>query len=142
MARPKPTYCKNCGEGVECKTFNKTGKACRKGKAKGKAVSKKTQSKCEEYLQQLDDLQYDYSHEQDSKVFWAVKKSGSYSMNFEAEVIFDKLDITYISFYRWLKNKELHTLASWYQRNCDARAYDYNYNENFYETKDSYYEFY
>lgn len=40
MAKPKPTFCKNCGENKECKTFNKTGKACRKGKAVGKAVGK------------------------------------------------------------------------------------------------------
>lgn len=64
MAKPKPTFCKNCGEGVECKTFNKTGKACRKGKAKGrakgKAVSQKTIDKRDAYDSLLGDLHTDY----------------------------------------------------------------------------------
>lgn len=64
MAKPKPTFCKNCGEGVKCKTFNKTGKACRKGKAKGrakgKAVSQKTIDKRDAYDSLLGDLHTDY----------------------------------------------------------------------------------
>lgn len=140
MSRPKPTYCTNCGEGIECKTFTRTGKACRKGKGKGKKVSESTQKKREKYLEQLDELQYDYSHEQDSKVFWAVKKAGYYEKNFQLEILFDKPNIKYISFYRWLKNKEYHTLASWYQRNCDASNYDYDYNNNFFESKEDDYE--
>lgn len=137
MAKPKPTFCKNCGEDVNCETFNRTGKACRKSKKKVK--------KHDDYLEQLDELHYEYTHEQDSKVFWTAKKNFIGNFNMQYEVV-SSFNVKYISFYRWLKNKNKHTLASWYQRNCNDLVYNYDYEENFefrrvVEIGDDYYEF-
>lgn len=143
MARPKQTVCTNCnGENDKCKYLT-TGRKCRKGqavgKAKGKAISSKTKEKNEKYLELLDELHYDYTHEQDSKVFEEmqtalIKNKSLFSVSYKP------LDyVKYVSFYRWLKNKELHTLASWYQRNIankgNADKYDYDY--PFYEINES-----
>lgn len=143
MARLKLKECSNChGKEDKCR-FPTTGRPCRIGKAKGKAkekaISSKTKERNEKYLELLDELHYDYTHEQDSKVFEEmqtalIKNKSLFSVSYKP------LDyVKYVSFYRWLKNKELHTLASWYQRNIankgNADKYDYDY--PFYEIDES-----
>ena len=143
MARPKQAVCTNCnGENPKCKYLT-TGRKCRKGKAvgkaKGKAVSSKTKEKNEKYLELLDELHYDYTHEQDSKVFEEMQNSLIKSSNLFKVSYKPVTYIKYISFYRWLKSKELHTLASWYQRNIvnKGEAYKYDYDYPFYEEDES-----
>lgn len=116
MAKPKPTYCKNCGEGVECKTFNRTGKACRKGKAKGKAVSETTIEKRERYDSLIGDHHTDYLNKmRDKQIAKAVDpETGEiYGLDRGIGKVY--------SFERYLNMIGEKTLASYFRYNYPNR---------------------
>lgn len=130
MARPKPTYCKNCGLGVQCDTFDRTGKACRKnkakgkaiGKAKGKAISNKTKEKQTKNL---------------NKLFFYHTAYLMHMMRREERIVIDEETGEIIkrykefskpySFERYLTLENQKTLASWFRKNFkdELNAFDY-----------------
>ena len=123
MAKPKPTFCKNCGENKECKTFNKTGKACRKGKAKGKAISQKTIDKRDNYDSLLGDLHTDYLNfmaQRQIKVIYDDE-------NGEKKVLSRNNKV--YSFERWLNMNGHKTLAMWFRRNFKGHLEEFNFKD-------------
>ena len=120
MAKPKPAFCKNCGKNKECKTFNKTGKACRKGKAIGKAISQKTIDKRDNYDSLLGDLHTDYLN-------FMYDRSFNYSMNTETnKVDYRPKPYTVYSFERYLNNINQKSLASWARRKYGDNMKNFN----------------
>lgn len=133
MAKPKPTFCNNCGKGVNCKTFNRTGKACRKGKAKGKAVGKavgkakgkaisqKTIDKRDEYDSRIGDLHTDYLNHMRNKQIKTIVDEET------GEIIAKETFGKVYSFERYLKLRGEHTLASWFRYNYkDIDSFNFN----------------
>ena len=127
MAKPKPTYCKNCGEKVDCKTFNKTGKACRKGKSigknKGKAISKKTLEKREKYDSMLGDFHTDYLNHMRNKQFKKIinKETG--------EIIYKEGYGKTYSFVRYLNVIGEESLRKYFTRNYkDLNSFNFKDN--------------
>lgn len=122
MAKPKPTFCKNCGEGVECKTFNRTGKACRKGKAKGKAVSQKTIDKRDAYDSLLGDLNTDYlNNMRDRQIKRVIDEDTGEILGVDTGI--GKV----FSFERYLNLIGEKTLASYYRYHYADRTEDFDF---------------
>ena len=126
MAKPKPAYCKNCGEGIECKTFDKTGKACRKGKAigkakgkavgkaNGKAISEKTQAKRTECDEKLGNLRTDYLNAMRNK---QIRNTFKLVDEFTGEVTVLEKPFKLMSFERYLQQIGEKKLASFMRYN-------------------------
>ena len=151
MAKPKPTFCKNCGENKECKTFNKTGKACRKGKAVGKAVGKaigqakgkaigkaigkakgkavgkaisqETIDKRDYYDSLLGDLHTDYLNFMAQKQITVI-----YDIENGEKKVLSRNNKVY-SFERWLTMNGHKTLASWFRRNFKGSLEKFNFKD-------------
>ena len=135
MAKPKPTFCKNCGENKECKTFNKTGKACRKGKAigkaigkakgkaKGKAISQKTIEKRDNYDSLLGDLHTDYLNFMANKQITVIYDGE----NGEKKVLSRNNKV--YSFERWMNMNGHKTLAIWFRRNFEGSLERFNFKD-------------
>lgn len=123
MAKPKPTFCKNCGENKECKTFNKTGKACRKGKAKGKAISQKTIDKRDNYDSLIGDLHTDYLNFMSQKQIKVIYDDE----NGEKKVLSRNNKV--YSFERWLNMNGHKTLAMWFRRNFKGSLEEFNFKD-------------
>ena len=147
MAKPKPTFCKNCGEDKECKTFNKTGKACRKGKAVGKAIgqakgkaigkaigkakgkavgkaiSQETIDKRDYYDSLLGDLHTDYLNFMAQKQITVI-----YDIENGEKKVLSRNNKVY-SFERWLTMNGHKTLASWFRRNFKGRLEKFNFKD-------------
>lgn len=122
MAKPKPTFCKNCGEGVECKTFNRTGKVCRKGKAKGKAVAQKTIDKREAYDSLLGDLNTDYlNNMRDRQIKRIVDEETGEILGVDTGI--GKI----FSFERYLNLIGEKTLASYYRYHYSDRTDEFDF---------------
>lgn len=122
MAKPKPTFCKNCGEGVECKTFNRTGKACRKGKAKGKAVSQKTIDKRDAYDSLLGDLNTDYlNNMRDRQIKRVIDEDTGEILGVDTGI--GKV----FSFERYLNIIGEKTLASYYRYHYSDRTDEFDF---------------
>ncbi len=122
MAKPKPTFCKNCGEGVECKTFNRTGKACRKGKAKGKAISQKTIDKREAYDSLLGDLNTDYlNNMRDRQIKRVIDEDTGEILGVDTGI--GKI----FSFERFLNLIGEKTLASYYRYHYSDRTEEFDF---------------
>lgn len=122
MAKPKPTFCKNCGEGVECKTFNRTGKACRKGKAKGKSVSQKTLEKREAYDSLLGDLNTDYlNNMRDRQIKRVIDEDTGEILGVDTGI--GKV----FSFERYLNLIGEKTLASYYRYHYSDRTEEFDF---------------
>lgn len=122
MAKPKPTFCKNCGEGVECKTFNRTGKACRKGKAKGKAISQKTIDKRDAYDSLLGDLNTDYlNNMRDRQIKRVVDEETGEILGVDTGI--GKI----FSFERYLNLIGEKTLASYYRYHYADRTDEFDF---------------
>lgn len=122
MAKPKPTFCKNCGEGVECKTFNRTGKACRKGKAKGKAVSQKTIDKRDAYDSLLGDLNTDYlNNMRDRQIKRVIDEDTGEILGVDTGI--GKV----FSFERYLNLIGEKTLASYYRYHYADRTEEFDF---------------
>lgn len=115
MVRRKKEKCPNCnGENPKCHYLEKGGKACRKGKAIGKAVSEKTLDRLADYDSQLGDLFTDYNNELYNTVLQGKPKL--------------------FSFYRYLKTKNTK-LASFYYRKYVAKGESW-YSETYKEISD------
>ena len=97
MARPKQEFCSNCnGENPKCK-YKETGRKCRVGKAKGKAISKETIEKRDNYDSLLGDFQTDYLN-------FMYDRGFKYSINKETnKVEYEQKFHTVYSFERYLK---------------------------------------
>lgn len=122
MAKPKPTFCKNCGEGIQCKTFNRTGKACRKGKAKGKSISQKTIDKREAYDSLLGDLNTDYlNNMRDRQIKRIVDEETGEILGVDTGI--GKI----FSFERYLNLIGEKTLASYYRYHYADRTEEFDF---------------
>lgn len=110
MARPRQKECSNCnGENPKCH-YLIDGIKCRKGKAKGKAISDKTVEKRENYDSIIGDLHTDYLNEMRNKQIRKVYDEET------GEII--KVDSTgkVYSFERWLNINNKGKFASWIRR--------------------------
>ena len=155
MAKPKPTFCKNCGENKECKTFNKTGKACRKGKAVGKAVGKakgkavgkaigqakgkaigKAKGKAvgKAISQETIDKRDDYDSllgdlHTDYLNFMAQKQiTVIYDIENGEKRVLSRNNKVY-SFERWMNMNGHKTLAIWFRRNFEGSLERFNFKD-------------
>ena len=132
MARPKQEFCSNCnGENSKCK-YKETGRKCRVGKAKGKAIgkakgkaiSKETIEKREKNDQLLGDFQTDYLN-------FMYDRSFKYSINKETnKVEYEKKFHTVYSFERYLNNINQKSLASWARRKYGENMKNFNIKTN------------
>ena len=113
MARPKQKFCTNCnGENPKCKYLT-TGRKCRVGKAKGKAVSQKTIDKREQNDSLLGDLHTDYLN------FMRNRQIGTNIIEDTGEIVhYDSYKKPY-SFERWLNINGHRTLATWLRRHYE-----------------------
>ena len=120
MARPKQEFCSNCnGENQKCK-YKETGRKCRIGKAKGKAISKETIEKRDNYDSLLGDFQTDYLNFMYDRAF-------KYSMNKETnKVEYEQKFYTVYSFERYLHNINQKSLASWARRKYGENMKNFN----------------
>ena len=120
MARPKQEFCSNCnGENPKCK-YKETGRKCRIGKAKGKAISKETIEKREKNDQLLGDFQTDYLNFMYDRAF-------KYSINKETnKVEYEQKFYTVYSFERYLHNINQKSLASWARRKYGENMKNFN----------------
>lgn len=106
MARPKQEFCSNCnGENPKCK-YKETGRKCRIGKAKGKAIgkakgkaiSKETIEKREKNDELLGNFHTDYLNFMYDRAF-------KYSVDKETgKVKYERKFHTVYSFERYLNN--------------------------------------
>lgn len=104
IVRVKEKNCPNCGgSNPKCKYLEKGGRACRKGKGKGKANQKQL-SKADDYDSLIGDYFTDYKIELDDQIIQWEKK------------ILDPENIKVYSFYRYLRTKS-EALAGFYLRN-------------------------
>lgn len=132
MARPKQEFCSNCnGENSKCK-YKETGRKCRVGKAKGKAIgkakgksiSKETIEKREKNDQLLGDFHTDYLNFMYDKAF-------KYSINKETNrVEYEQKFHTVYSFERYLNNINQKSLASWARRKYGENMKNFNTKTN------------
>ena len=120
MARPKQEFCSNCnGENPKCK-YKETGRKCRIGKAKGKAISKETIEKRDNYDSLLGDFQTDYLNFMYDRAF-------KYSINKETnKVEYEQKFYTVYSFERYLNNINQKSLASWARRKYGENMKNFN----------------
>lgn len=111
MARPRQKECTNChGTNEKCH-YLIDGIKCRKGKAKGKAVSEKTIEKRDNYDSIIGDLHTDYLNEMRDKQIRKIYNEET------GEIL--KLDTTgkVYSFERWLNLNGNGKYATWIRRN-------------------------
>ena len=127
MARPRQEFCSNCnGENQKCK-YKDTGRKCRIGKAKGKAVGKaisqETIDKRDDYDSLLGDLHTDYLNFMAQKQITVI-----YDTENGEKRVLSRNNKVY-SFERWLTMNDHKTLASWFRRNFKGRLEKFNFKD-------------
>ena len=123
MARPKQKFCSNCnGENPKCK-YKENSRKCRIGKAKGKAISKETIDKRDNYDSLLGDLHTDYLNFMANKQITVIYDDE----NGEKKVLSRNNKV--YSFERWLTINGHKTLASWFRRNFKGRLEKFNFKD-------------
>ena len=123
MARPKQEFCSNCnGENPKCK-YKENSRKCRIGKAKGKAISKETIDKRDNYDSLLGDLHTDYLNFMANKQITVIYDDE----NGEKKVLSRNNKV--YSFERWLTINGHKTLASWFRRNFKGRLEKFNFKD-------------
>lgn len=109
--RTKQKECTNChGTNEKCH-YLETGRKCRKGQAKGKAISQATLDKRDNYDSQIGNLHTDYINYMENKRITTllVEETG------EIKTLYRKTKI--YSFERWLNLNGYKKQASWLRRN-------------------------
>lgn len=117
MPRLKQEVCTNCwGENPKCK-YLETGRKCRKGKAKGKAISQATLDKRDTYDSLIGDFYTDYLNQmRDTQIIRTVDS--------ETGEIFDKeVRAKLYSFQRYLQLNADPALVIYYRRNYDPKDF-------------------
>lgn len=110
MPKKRAEVCPNCnGTNEKCKYLT-TGVKCRKGKAKGKAISEATKEKREKYDALLGDLHTDYLNDMRNKQIKSLID------NETGELFVKEVSGTVVSFERWLSLNDNKTLATWLRR--------------------------
>lgn len=137
MPRQKQAICTNCnGENEKCK-YLETGRKCRKGKAKGKAVSQATIDKRDNYDSLLGNLHTDYLNSMRNRQIrkFVDKETG--------EIVKYEHNGKVNGFVRYLNQRGETKLASWFRRNYKSQE-EFNFkdfdNKGDYMTNDMFLE--